>query len=128
MKTLTLILLTLCFNLNAFAARSVTLGWDPNPETNVVAYRVYFTSVRGTFPSYAPAQTNIVNIEGVPTVRHTVSDLSEDLTYWFAVAAVDQNGIEGPLSDIVTLTPVLRKPSRVRILNSTNTTSVVVEW
>src|SRR5215212_8548988 len=61
------------------AAQSVTLAWNANSETNLAGYRLYYgTGTR----AYA---TN-VTVDNLSTTA-TVSNLLENVTYYFAVTA-----------------------------------------
>lgn len=75
----------------------VTLEWDANPEPNVAGYIVYFgTSSRSYFFS-----TNIV---GRTSCYFTNSIFTPGTTYYFAVTAYDQLGLESEFSQEVSFT------------------------
>jgi hypothetical protein len=74
------------------AAQSVTLAWDPNPETDVGGYMVYHGTASRNY-------TNAVNVRNVTT--NTVSGLVNGVTYFFAVTAYNTNGLESDFSDEV---------------------------
>src|SRR5664280_1359269 len=48
---------------NAFATQSVSLAWDPSPDTNVVGYKVYYGVANLTINENAGLQT--VNLTGI---------------------------------------------------------------
>jgi fibronectin type 3 domain-containing protein len=72
---------------------AVTLEWDPNPETNVVGYRVYWGLASGNY-----AWSDGVS---APSTTLTISNLQGNREYFFAVTAVDADGLESDFSDEV---------------------------
>ena len=77
---------------------SVTLQWDGVPETNIQGYRVHVGTVSKQY-----AQSYDSGAE----VSYAVNDLEFGKTYYFAVGAIDNTGIEGALSAelVVTIAP-----------------------
>ena len=68
---------------------SVTLAWDPNPETDVASYQLSY----GTSPGVHP--------NGVETGSNTtasVTGLVEGTTYYFVVSARNQTGLQSAAS------------------------------
>jgi hypothetical protein len=80
---------------NAFATQSVSLAWDPSPDTNVVGYKVYYGVASRTY-------TNIVDVGDVTNT--TISGLVEGTTYYFAVTAYNILGMESDFSAEVSYT------------------------
>src|ERR1022692_2237899 len=80
---------------NAFAIQSVSLAWDPSPDTNVVGYKVYYGVASRTY-------TNIVDVGDVTNT--TISGLVEGTTYYFAVTAYNILGMESDFSAEVSYT------------------------
>ena len=74
----------------AFAAGSVTLAWQPSADTNVVGYNVYFGGVSETY-------TDKISVASATST--IVSNLTEGVTYYFAVTAYDDTGLESPFSN-----------------------------
>ena len=74
------------------ASQSVSLEWDPNSETNLAGYVIYYGTASGRYSS-----SNILN--KTPNTR--VSGLQEGVNYYFAVTAYDTVGLESDLSDEV---------------------------
>jgi hypothetical protein len=77
---------------SALAEQSVTLAWDPNPETDIGGYIVYYGSASRNY-------TNAINVGNVTT--NTVRGLVDGATYFFAVTAYNTNGLESDFSDEV---------------------------
>ena len=75
-------------SLPAWAA-NVTLAWNANPESNISGYRLSY----GTSPG---SRLNSLSTSGA--TQATVSGLAEGTRYYFAVQAVDQNGLQSAAS------------------------------
>ncbi len=75
---------------HCLASEAVELTWDPSPNSDIVAYHVYYGTASGVY-----------------THTLTFSDLSEVIVpglepgeaYYFAVSAIDGNGVESDLSN-----------------------------
>lgn len=76
-------------------AFEATLEWDPNPEDYVAGYRVYW----GT----ASREYRVSCDVGNETVKR-VQSLEPGCTYYFAVTAYTDDGLESPFSDEVSYT------------------------
>lgn len=104
-------------------AAAVSLAWNANPETNVTGYRVSYGTTSGVYP-------NVVAVGASPAT--SISGLAEGTTYFFAVAAVNQDGLQSPLSSqisyqIPVTTPVNQAPVATAATTSTNEdTSVAI--
>lgn len=88
----------------ACSAASVTLAWDPSPDTNVVGYNVYVGTASRTYTQ--------VHDAGNATML-TIADLVEGTTYYFAATAYDSWGLESDYSPETTYTiplPVINYP------------------
>lgn len=84
------------------------LEWDRNPETNVVAYRVY----------WGPASRAYNNVLTVTNITATVSNsMMAPGTNYFAVTAVDDGGLESDFSDEVSARRRPMPPTRLVISN-----------
>jgi Divergent InlB B-repeat domain/Fibronectin type III domain len=78
--------------LPGFATQSVSLGWDPSPDANVVGYNV----------SYGPASRGYTNISVAGnTTNILISGLVGGATYYFAATAYDVAGTESDYSNEV---------------------------
>jgi len=112
----------------SWASREVTIGWDPNAETNIIAYRVYYwVSTNEVFIETASTNT-VADALGAQACAQTLTNLSGDATYSIAVSAVSADMFESELSDILILPPRPRKPTGVMVLDVKNTTSVIIQW
>lgn len=70
----------------------VTLAWDPNPETNVAGYIMYYGSESRNY-------TNSVDVGNITT--NMVCGLVDGVTYFFAVTAYNTDGMQSDYSDEV---------------------------
>jgi len=86
----------LLFCVSAYAA-DVPLVWDPNSETDLAGYKVYWGTASGVYG--AP-----VTLPGTPSApTYTVSNLTPG-TYYFAVTAYNTAGLESGFSNEVSTT------------------------
>jgi len=74
----------------------VTLGWDPNTEEDLAGYKVYY-GVSSKDYDYT------IDVGG--QTEHTVTDLEEGVTYYFAATAYDLSGNESDYSNEVAYAP-----------------------
>jgi len=81
-------------SVNAFAA-SVIGTWNANTEPDLAGYKVYY----GTAPGVYGAPIDVGNV-----VTHTVTNLAEKTTYYFALTAYDTSGNESGKSMEVSVT------------------------
>jgi len=87
--------------LNVFAAQPVTLTWDPQSDTDVQGYGVYYT--QGAYgPPYDlygyVAKEELAHPDG-PTFA--INNLQQGATYRFAVTAYTAQGAESAFSNQV---------------------------
>jgi hypothetical protein len=88
-----LILLALAVGLNHAKAASVSLGWTPSSDTNVVGYNIYYGTASGDY-------TNKISVGDVSAV--TISNLTCGTTYYFAATDFNASGSESGFSSEVT--------------------------
>ena len=95
----------------------VRLNWRANGESDLASYRIYYgTSSR----DYGPG----IPVQG--TTQYTVRDLTDNVTYYFAVTAVDTSGNESGYSveAVKTVLPPQDTSSpTITILNPTSATN-----
>ena len=81
----------------------VTVAWDPNPETNIAGYNVYYGIV-------GSGVTNKVS-PGTTTQQQVIS-LQPQTPYWFYVTAFNTAGLESDPSQVLAYTtPVNQSPT-----------------
>lgn len=78
--------------LNAQTLEPIVLAWDPNPETNISEYRLHIGRSPRTYDLTVPV--------GLVTT-FTVADLAPGVTYYFALTAVNTDGLESEHSEEV---------------------------
>jgi hypothetical protein len=78
-------------SLNVYAAE-VTLAWDPNSESDLAGYKIYYGTASGQYgtPIVIGKQT-----------EYTVTGLTPGVTYYFAVTAYSVSGLESGFSNEV---------------------------
>lgn len=74
---------------------SVSLIWDPSPDTNAVGYAIYYGPVGTTQPS----RNDVGNVTNSP-----VNNLQPGLIYFFYVTAYDQARNESDPSNVINYT------------------------
>jgi hypothetical protein len=87
-------MLMLLMGMNAFSA-SVSLLWDPSPDSNAVGYAVYY----GTVGTPTPNRIDVGNVTNAP-----VNSLQPGLTYFFYVTAYDSARNESDPSNVINYT------------------------
>ena len=79
-------------------AQSVTLTWNPSPDTNAVGYKIYYGETSDVY-------TGTVYVANATTTTATVSGLTGGVTYYFSATTVDASGLESPFSNETTYMP-----------------------
>ncbi len=82
--------LALALQLPALATQSVTLVWNPNTDTNVAGYRIYYGTVSQNY-------TNVVTVGNVTNT--VISGLADATTFFFAATTTDAAGDESAFSN-----------------------------
>ena len=76
---------------------SVTLAWDPSPDSGVASYRVYIGTNAGLY---------VQNTNAGPSTNLTVNGLEYDVEQFFAVTAIGTNQLESDFSNEISYIPV----------------------
>jgi hypothetical protein len=74
---------------------SVTLAWNPSPDSNVTGYRLYYGTASHNYTNTVPADLS---------ATATVAGLAEGATYVFAVTAINNLGMESDYSNEISYT------------------------
>jgi len=82
--------LLLTGSLTALADQSVSLTWNPSPDTNAVGYRIYYGGA-------SHAYTNSIMVGNVTNT--IVNGLNAGTTYYFGATTLDVSGNESELSN-----------------------------
>lgn len=124
-------LTTLCMTMTLIMAAAVmpekavageaTLTWNPNTESDLAGYKVYYGTQAGTY-------SQVTNVGNVTT--YVISGLTEGSTYYFAVTAYDTSGNESGSSAEVSKTFVDTTPPVISAIAATNISnaSAVISW
>ena len=80
---------------SANTLHTVTLAWDANPEIDIMGYRVYVGTVSQQYSQIIDA--------GADTTL-PVANLEFGVTYYFAVQAINDAGVESELSSELAVT------------------------
>ncbi len=89
-------------NLTASAAHQrVSLNWDDNTETNIIGYYVYRSETQGG--PYTKLNAAVITPSG-----YTDTGLTNDVTYYYVVTAVNTGYLESFPSSEAAGTPFLR--------------------
>jgi hypothetical protein len=102
--------LLLAWAWSSLAAQSVTLAWDPSPDSNVTSYVLYY----GQASRHWTASTNVGN-----TNLATVTGLAAGTWFFVVTARDDTTGLESDPSNEVwcTLGPQRVTPPKLRSLS-----------
>lgn len=102
-KIIVLLLMFVFLFYNKAYPAQATLSWDPNSESDLAGYKVYY----GNTTSRSYDLTRTIDVGNVTS--HTVTDLIEGETYFFAATAYDFSGNESDYSNEV----IYNVPDRV---------------
>ena len=109
--------LAIMFFAAAAAAADVTLIWEANSEANIAGYKLHWGTVN-KIPF--TDKTDVGN-----ATQHTITDLAEDTTYYFAVSAYDTEGGHSVYSNIV---EYIVRPDRIIIRVIDRPKNIKVIW
>src|SRR5215213_4164098 len=74
---------TVIMPANAAVLQSISLAWDPSPDSGVVGYNVYYGPASGAYTNTIPAGS---------ATSAVISNLVEGATYYFVATAYDISG------------------------------------
>jgi hypothetical protein len=104
----------------------VSIGWDPNPEGNIIGYNIYFKEKNGD-GKYAK-----LNKEPIMEEAKFKAILNNDITYLFAVTAINNRNLESVYSSPIDATPKryeIIKPAKVEgVMTKLEDKNIVVTW
>lgn len=94
----------------AFAlAATISLLWNPNPETNIAGYKLYYGTASGSY-------TSVINVSNV--TAYTVTNLPASSRFYFALTAYNTLGQESPFSNEVAAFTPISPPSGFRFITN----------
>src|SRR5262245_12479422 len=97
---------------SGFAATSVTVAWDPDPNPNVTGHKVYYGTVSSTYTSSVTASSS---------TNAVITGLVEGTTYYIAATALDNLGQESDFSGEIsyfTPLPAVNQPPTINSLSN----------
>jgi hypothetical protein len=109
--TTLLAFLVLLFSFGNAWAGQVRLAWDANTEPDLAGYRVYYGTSTGNYT----ASVNVGNVTSA-----TIPNLTDNVTYYFAVVAYNTAAVESLHSDEVSSTVVGNALPVVALTSPTN--------
>jgi len=83
----------------------ITLTWNPNLETDISRYWVYRSTTSGAY-DYSVVLATVTH----PTTVYEDTGLTNDITYYYVVKAVDRTNLVSDASEEVSARPSLRPP------------------
>ncbi len=101
--------------------RRVELTWQPNPEADIARYEIF----RGAIEDNTTLKVGSVP---APATRFTDTYLRDGAIYWYRIRAIDVDGLEGAMSEVVQATtkPVPVRPAGLaaRLVGG----GILLEW
>jgi len=90
-------------------AGEVTLAWDPNSESNLAGYKLYYDGDSdsemyggtGANEGDSPVVIYLEDLADASSPTFTLTDLEDGQYYYFALTAFDTDGLESDFSDEV---------------------------
>ena len=108
---------------NAQGYNSVTLAWDANAEPDISGYIVYW----GTGSRNYERSANVGN-----NTHYTINGLQEQQTYYFAVRAVNQDGLQsgfsGEVFKAIPANPERVRGARTRLFWRNSVSGAIASW
>jgi hypothetical protein len=107
------------FNVvNVGDGTSLYLSWDPNDESDLAGYNIYWGTQSGVYDS----------VRTVTATNETIRDLINGNTYYLAISAIDTDDNESFLTEEVDITASSRPMTPTGIASTSLDTAVIIEW
>jgi hypothetical protein len=91
--------IVICYGSNVFAAEAL-LGWNPNSETDLAGYKVYY----GTSPENYSVAIDVGQTNTPSAPQYSLNNLADGTTFYFAVTAYNTSSNESGFSNEVSKT------------------------
>ena len=114
-RVLGAMLLFVLFSSATEAASSLTLAWDPNNQSDLAGYIVFYGTTSGNY-------SNSSDVGNKTTF--TATNLVAGQTYYFAVLAYNSAGVRSPLSQEVSATTAPPAAAVVTVTPSTSSMAI----
>jgi len=97
------LLVTVLFGPGMAAAQTmnVTLAWDPNKESDLAGYRIYWSLTSGTYTATTRAEIPLASLADRTHPQFTVTGLDNTKKFYFVATAYDTEGKESAYSNEV---------------------------
>jgi hypothetical protein len=99
--------LTIFCNASLSIGGQVTLAWDPNTEYDLAGYNLYIKEGSSIKPNDSDALIIAIPLSSdgfnPDTPRYTVTELVDDIVYYFVVSAFNDYGVESGYSNEVSI-------------------------
>jgi hypothetical protein len=82
-------------------AAEVTLAWDPNSETDLAGYGIYFRKSTNGPPYDLFGYVTLADLQDANNPTFTLTNLEKGFQYFFAATAYDTDGNESDYSNSV---------------------------
>jgi hypothetical protein len=104
--------------VNVGEGTSIYLSWDPNEESDLIGYNIYYGTESGVYDS----------LKTVSSVGDTLTNLVEGMTYYIALTAFDGDGYESFLTDeeVIAVSAVPSPPTGFQTIAFES--SVLLSW
>ncbi|HEX9778759.1 MAG TPA: putative Ig domain-containing protein [Geopsychrobacteraceae bacterium] len=101
----------------AVSAKTITLSWDPSPDSTVAGYKVYYQAGSSALPFTGSGAAEGASPVDVGTaLSSSLTDLPNDQIHYLAVTAYDSAGYESDYSNVVTSSAVVATANRAPLL------------
>jgi len=95
----------LCLLAYPVFAQTVTLGWDASPTTDpvVTGYKIYYQATPYISDQWdgSGATEGSSPIDAGDVLTYDLTDLTDDVVYYFTITAYDADGNESAYSNVV---------------------------
>ncbi len=105
--------------------RIVLLGWEPNPEANIIGYNIY---------SRASKDEKFKKLNDKPVMEETKysATLNNGQTYYFVVTAINNRNLESIYSEEIAATPqkyIAKKPAKPQgVTARVDKETIIITW
>lgn len=107
---MTMVIIATSFFLCKLAfGNSVTLTWDPNSESDLAGYKIYYNNISLDSPftdkeiqqGASPITVDLQNLSAPQKPSYQINGLSSGKTYFFKLTAYNSSGVESVFSNVV---------------------------